>query len=473
MKPTLLQSTQQTQTLFTEQISSLELLQMSTMELRAELEFALSDNPLLEVDSSAEAPMHSDTDETAAHTETEGEISNPEADIRSTDEPLEQLFDYTPTPHDDDGRFDIASDEPNYQEELLGELRCLAITPKALCLATCLVYELDSHGLLSASLSEVAATYTPIVKEEGFTATEDEWRDALDVLRRIGPTGIGASSTTEALLLQVQALVDEGRIDTLIQSILVDTLKHNLYEVAHHSTELIERRFQVSPETVQWAFEVLRSLHPYPIVNVSDENTQFVTPELRVDVRDGVVQITMLNNTLPSLRLVSQRRMAELRETIPAEQLQLYSREAKQLLYSVEARQSTLLRIATYMVETQKAFFLEAAGTLVSLRQKDIAQALGISESTVSRAIAGKYFLCAKGTLPLSALLVQNTEVDQIGVRIRAIVEAESRDKPLSDEAIAEVLNKEGFNVARRTVAKYREELGIPSTRQRRFRDKT
>ncbi len=464
MKPALVQTGKQTQSLFSEQLSSLECLQMSSTELQARVELALADNPLLEYSAEEELLQEN----LSSPIEQDERIDNVDADIDTVEESLDYVFEHQTTlERDEDWFSNIAAEAPDFKDELLSELRCLNVSDKTLSLASCLVSELNDHGLLDEPLVAISQAYSDYVANEGVDVSASDWKDALQTLRRIGPTGIGASSVEESLFLQIDAMDSEKGLAPH-KELLRTLISSHLYEVSKNAYDSLHQELKVSIEVLENACNLIRSLNPYPIVNTAGERPSYITPELQIELAGERLSVRLLRQSLFSLKLSSERKIAELRATVSAEQLGLYLKEAKQLVHDIEARNQTLLRVAKFLAETQRDFFSSGECGLKPILQKDIAQALCLSESTISRALTGKYFICSRGTFALSDLIPSGT-TKAVEDYIAEFIRQESPTKPLSDDALVSKLDAVGYTVARRTVAKYRQTLGIPSTRERRL----
>ena len=241
----------------------------------------------------------------------------------------------------------------------------------------------------------------------------------------------------------------------------------------------------MSDEAFQVLLTLFQQLNPYPYMDLSEDRTQFVTPDVFFWVEGSQVRVQINTTPLTQIRLVSASEQARIKELLPSELWQNYLSEAKQLLYRLHSRHETLFRIAHYIGQHQAAFFTKGLAGLQPLRLIDIAEALSLAESTVSRALDGKFFSCTLGTFPFKTLLSrtvktndtaqspegETSSVAQIYERIKSLIAEESPAHPLSDQNLTDTLNAEGYQVKRRSVSKYREQLGIPTSRLRRCVD--
>lgn len=222
--------------------------------------------------------------------------------------------------------------------------------------------------------------------------------------------------------------------------------------------------------------EGFKSLNPYPAINYRGHKVEAVKPDIIVLQKGETLTVTLNEEILPKLRI--NRKYAKLAQRAKMEGRDLMRSqltEARFFLKSIADRFDTLLKVATAIVDAQKDFFVHGKKAMKGLRLQDIAEAVSLNESTISRTVSGKYLICAQGTLPLNFFFtnqVSSNDEDASGVAVRAvlqeIIDAEDKRKPLSDQKLQEALEAKGHELSRRTVAKYREVLGVPSSAQRK-----
>ena len=478
----LSQTQTQTQTLSVRQQASLELLQMPLNELLTDMSFLAADNPLLEVDSSPVSTAGSAAP--AAESPDEPSVTSPQAET-----PLEQAFEYIPSAETDDSWMERIAQPPSFKDALISELRCLRLTQSVRLRAGILVDELTGSGLLSGSLEHIATEYWPVLERDGLAVGEDAademplWLAAQKALRRICAPGVGADSVTQSLTWQLEDATRTSPVDASLLDTAMRFIRLPLADIAKGATARNARTLGVTVEALRLAQGLVHSLRPYPLQEESATRTDFITPELVVRIEDGRALVFPVSDPLTQIRWVSEQQKARIRAELPPQMWQRYLSEASALLYSLEMRQNTLLRVARFMVGHQQRYFLEGENALLPLKMQDIADALEISISTVSRTVAGKYFISPAGTRALSDLLAQqaktlpaaeNTGADEspttaaVLKAITEIVAAEPSGKPYSDARIEKALKERGFNVSRRTVTKYREQLQIPASYMRK-----
>lgn len=430
MSLALVQEARQSLTLTAAQQFSLNVLQMTEAEVADLIEEEASENPFLE---SSDAPA----------AERDEELPAPATEY----EPLERMYERWGSGEADDvGPLDFAAGEVSMTQALLEETLVLAQNPAQEAILHILVASLDERGLLIQPIAELQAAFA--VPE----ATAHDWARAQELLQNVEPGGFAARDTAEMLACQVKRKLRERECDEAAGQALLEALADGLAAAA-----------ALSPESP--AGELLRSLTPRPAAAFGSVKSSYITPDLRVSrTTEGVVIVTALGRRCT---LVAHKRGS-------AEKT--FFTRAKTLAQAVEARRSTLVALAQYVCRAQAGFLFDEA-PLVVLYQKDAADALGLSGGTVSRTIAGKYVQTPRGTLSLQSLFCEagagsGGELTREDVRglIAELVAKEDPKSPLSDADMVALLAERGLTVARRTVALYRTELGIPGRSKRRVR---
>ncbi|MDO8847738.1 MAG: RNA polymerase factor sigma-54 [Coriobacteriia bacterium] len=441
----------------------LSILAMPVAELQTLIETELLENPVLEVEEDEYEPAEPDDDRVADA-----------EDERSWDEWLDQYEELERMdgsgPRDPNVE-EINSDEfvggvVSFSEYLLEQLAMLDISDEVELAARAIVGSLDEDGFFVSNCAEIA-------RITGLTGVIAE--KALTVVQQLDPPGVGARSVREALLLQAETI---GVTSVILTSIIED----HLDDVAVNHFRKIGRSLGVSEELVRNTVEVLRLLNPRPAGAFSPGPApSYVVPDVTLR-RFGDEWLVMSNNeVVPTLR-VSPRYRSMLRSGAATDDetrryLKDKIRQAEMFMRNVDRRKDTVSRIAQIVLEVQSDFFEDGKGDLRPLRLEDVATEIGVHLSTVSRGVTGKYMATPYGLFELkhffsggyrssTGMDVAATTVKQ---RIRDLLASEDAVKPLSDQKLADALKTDGLDVARRTVAKYREELGIePSWARKR-----
>jgi RNA polymerase sigma-54 factor len=455
-------------------IQSIEILQLPLMDLRELIENELQENELLEVEEAPRETLPAPA-EPAVRVDEEG-----------TDDDSERVFDRLEGLLDADraqGRLSRAAGEEatdrkweamqntaarseTLADHLHEQLDLLEIQKDVRAAADAIIYNLDAGGILRASLTDVLAGMDEPVSLE---AAEK----GLAAVQSLDPAGVGARDLVECLLLQVDDdTPDAEATRRLIRDHLDDLKRNKIPRIAKALGLPLERIYELR--------EGLRLLNPRPGAAYSSAPTVYIRPDVIVEgVGDDYV-VRLVNDNVPRLTLSPKyRQMLQAARGDPKLR-EYYKRKvdaAKWLIEAITQRENTLERVANEIVRRQRDFLDFGLSHLRPLKMQEVADALGIHVSTVSRAISDKHVQTHRGIVPLKFFFTGGTENDDGGVesrvsikeRVRGIILAEDSQHPLSDDEVADRLSREsGLVIARRTVTKYRKALKIPSSRQRR-----
>jgi len=293
----------------------------------------------------------------------------------------------------------------------------------------------------------------------------DAAQRALDALQALEPAGIGARSVEECLTLQLREKPDADPL-------CYDLIRVHLLDIGRGALRQIARETGAPMARVLACVDVIRSLTPSPC-SLSTEAVQYIMPEFSVEAdADGQLTILFHNDYYPSFR--QDETFMRLSGTLEGEELAFARRvqaSASQLIRAIEMRQSTMEKVARIITREQRAFFL-GQYSLLPLRIEDAAREIGVHETTVYRALQGKYLYCARGTFPLSHFFQKEVSGGISTARVKEMIGDICRAGSLSDRAIAEALEKRGVNLSRRTVAKYRAQMNIDSSFRRGAEEK-
>lgn len=442
----------QTQQLNQKQQQSLRVLHMSSQELAEEVEGWLNDNPLLEkAESADEESGQPEVHYSAALPVTRKISSTEENDVWAT-----------------------VADEADFRRLLHEQVCEHPLDERQAALVHLLIDYLDDQGYLKDSIQDII-DHSPLE----WMLDEEDLAEALASLKRFDPPGTGAHDLAESLLLQLSRCEPEETVFCavkLVQGYLNDIGKITL------APQVRKQHPQYSVATIEAAQALVASLNPFPAYGYAAAgHTEYIDPDvwIRPDSETGEWKVGAFREAWPQVQL--NQEYCELVGEYGGEMPELKQKlnEAKALLLSLEQRKSTVLRLAEIILDKQADFFEFGAIGLVPLTIKDTAAELGLAESTVSRAVNRKYLACPQGVFPLryffSQAAVYADEEDGQGVSagaVKAVMETlltgEDKAKPLSDQAIADRLAMQGMVLARRTVAKYREELNFPPAHQRK-----
>jgi RNA polymerase sigma-54 factor len=333
--------------------------------------------------------------------------------------------------------------------------------------AESIIGNLDEYGWLSASLEEIAAAGEH---------TLEQVEEALRIVQSLDPAGVGASNLRECLLLQIESMNGKGGVAWQIVSNHIRLLETRQYKE-------IAKQLGRPMEHVEIAVRMIQHLNPRPGLRYSGAGARVVEPDVYF-IKDGEDYIIQMNDDdVPQLRLNAQYRRMLDRDNGATKEVRDYVRErytsAIQLMKNIEQRKQTILKVCQAIVRRQTEFLAHGLDWLKPMMIKEVAEEVGVHPSTVSRAVAGKYVHTPQGVFELRYFFSEAVQGPSGGAtpllllkrKVKKMIEDEDRSKPLTDEQITMLLQAEGINVTRRTVAKYREDMKIPSTHQRRIRN--
>ena len=461
-------------TLTAVQRQSVELLQLTGPELQQAVDDALAANPFLEAadDEAAEGQNAPEGDQDAP--QGEGlqraffdDSVGVAADFERSKEPAVLTWKKTPADYEGEARdpFEHIASVGTLSQHLLEQLACARIDEKSAAHVEWLIGNLNEEGFLAEPLAEIFANCPE-------PCSLQEAQAALALLQSFDPAGVGASDACEALIIQLRRLEQskDNPDATPEHCRLAARLLHECpAEIMKRDFKKAAKTLEASVGDVETAFALIGTLNPHPAADFADmRSLSFVVPEI-VLVREKDNWIAKLNTAVvprlgfdfENFELLTQAKLAKDEQTSWNQK----AVQAKQFLHALEYRFSTITAVAQTIVDMQRSFFTKGPSALKPLFLKDVANRLGMSESTVSRATAGKFMQTPLGTFELkhffgagfSASDGEAVSTAAVRRRIVEIIASENPAKPLSDGAIAEMLASEGIIVARRTVAKYRE----------------
>lgn len=423
----------------TQQLSqSIAMLQFTAADLTAFLEDKALENPLIEVTSGADVSTDYFYKKRKNGTQTENDF-------------LEQ----------------VASRLETLSDHLQDQIMLLDLSRSEKQIALYLIESLDSAGYLTIAPETVA---------ENLARTETEVLDVLQILQSLEPAGVAARNLQECILLQIDRSSDAPYI-------AYDLLSEHFEDFANKKWKNIAKAFDVELSDIQEVADYVRTLEPKPGSEFETETVQYVVPDLILQQQGSELVVSVARNFLPQIRFQEQyyKQMQDSKEKEVSEFLKQKTGEYDWLKKGMEQRENTLERVGKAIVWHQQAHFIDPKEPLVPLTLKEIAEEIGVHESTVSRAVNGKYLETANGVFELksyfSSALPKKKEnpEDASGVSSTSIkewiseyIEQEDKKKPLSDQKIVELLEEKDIAISRRAVAKYRLELSIPSSSKRK-----
>ena len=454
---------------------AIRLLQLTRIELREHIQELVDANPLLEheddIEQSAEPDKKNDADiETTdvRNTESEQEYSSDDFDDQSWEGDQEQWSEVASWSDDFSERQFEDTSSASLREHLLAQVRLAHFNEVDAAIATAIVYFVDDDGFLSDDIPEIRESLLPELRVE-----DDEILAVLHRVQRLEPVGVASRDTGECIRVQLQAQPAGTAGVELALRLSRDYLKL----IATNAYEDMQRETGATSENLKQALDLIRSLEPRPGNRFDNRRDEYIVPDVYVR-QDGEEWVTTLSpESNPGLRL-NKYYINLLRKSggKDAEYLQGRLQEARWLLSSLELRNRTLLKVSQCIVDTQRGFLSEGEIAMKPLILKEVADQIGVHESTVSRATTRKYMLTPRGIFELKYFFSSHVRTLDGGIisstatkaRIRILIENEPSSQPLSDQEVSQLLRDSGICVARRTIAKYRDSLGMGSSSERR-----
>ncbi len=469
LKPSLQLKLGQQLTMTPQLQQAIRLLQMPALELQAHIRELLEQNVMLEPLEDNEG---TGTYEVVAIAEPPPPPeSRRESTVEVLDEPWAQQNTGpadAPWSGDDEERQQEYADSAgeSLQDYLLSQLELARLAPRQLAIASAIVDAISDDGYLTETLEEIAQTLRPELE-----CAAGEVAAVLERVQALDPAGVGARSVGECIELQLRQLdpATPG-LDTALTIARV-----HLELVAERELTQLRRELRLSDEELACALALVRSCHPRPGATVSAGGAQYVVPDVFVRRTEHGWGVEINPATLPRVRL-NQSYASLIGRAASHASMRAQLQEARWLLKSLEIRHETLMKVARSIVERQSAFLEHGDEHMRPMILRDIAEAVGMHESTISRVTSGKYMHTPRGVFELRYFFSSQVEgadgsgtsSTAIRAKIRKLVKDEDPENPLNDGRIAQLLSSAGIPVARRTVAKYREAMGIPASSERR-----
>jgi len=460
LKPSLQLKLGQTLTMTPQLQQAIRLLQLPVLDLNAEIQEALEENIMLEMEDLPDVPQ--------ANAETTAEVRTIQAEDTWQERAAERIQDGG---WNGEGRpvAEFADESgQTLREHLLWQLEMEHFTPRQVVIGEAIVDSISDDGYLSVDLDEISASLDP-----KSAISLEEIEVTLDKVQRLDPIGVGARSISECIILQLKQL------DTATPglSLAIDLAASHLDLVASRDYGELRRSLRTSEEDLHDALALVKSCNPKPGLAVSPAAAEYVIPDVFVRKIDNHWTVEISPTGIPRLS-VNQQYARLLRGSGDHAVLRSQLQEARWLIRSLEIRNETLMKVATCIVSRQTEFLEHGDEAMKPMVLRDVAEEIGMHESTISRVTTNKYMHTPRGVFEfkyffsshLSSVDGEDQSSTSVRAKIRKLIGAENPGKPLSDSKIAKMLAEEGITVARRTVAKYRESMNITSSSERRKR---
>jgi RNA polymerase sigma-54 factor len=474
MKPTLQFRLSQHLTLTPQLQQSIRLLQLSTVELNQEIERMLMENPILEredVEGDAQAAFTPPRDAPQSAPEQSAPASDePPAEPRREDWLLEFAAPARGSDDEDEGeRLFAAPELPTLRDHLNQQLTLTGIGERDRALVAMLIDVLDDDGYLTQPLEEIAALFSAEAEVD-----LEELGIALRHLQNMEPAGVGARTPGECLVLQLRA--DAALRARPACALAIEIADKHLQLLASRDYARLRSLTGAQEDELRAAQKLIQSLNPRPGAAFARVETRYMIPDVIVRKVKSVWRASLNPEAMPRLRI--NRLYADLagRARNGANALASQLQEARWMIKNVQQRFDTILRVSQAIVDRQRHFFEHGEVAMRPMVLREIADTLGLHESTISRVTTQKFMATPRGTYELKYFFGSHVATDTGGAAsstairalIKQLVAAEDARSPLSDARIAQVLGQQGIVVARRTIAKYRESLQIPPVNQRK-----
>ena len=485
MKPGLNQSTQLRQELKINPrlYQAMDLLYMPLLDLQQHLKQELLNNPFLEMVEPEEEEEEEGTETEEAPAPAEEKTANDEIDWEGI---LLDGFDAggRREEHEEKEYYEpVTVDTRDLSDHLRDQIALLDLDPRQMLLADEFIGNINEDGYLACPVEDIRQSINDVVLKAAEATdrdpsevpvyTEEEVSRMLETVQALDPAGVGARDLRECLMLQLK---DAG----LEQSVPYRLVRDCFDELINHRWSEISKRFGISPSDVQKAADEIAKLDPKPGLVYSDASDNYIIPDLVVEKIDGRYHVFLNDANLPRLKLSrAYQEIARDKKKFDGENKEFISNKlnsANWMIQAIEQRRQTMLKVMNYIVERQREFFEKGVQFLKPLTLREVAEVINMHESTVSRVTNEKFVQTPRGVLPLkfffssglSTTAGEDVSARGIKAQIQKLVSEENPKHPLTDQAIVNILKESGVQIARRTVAKYRDQLGVLSARMRK-----
>jgi len=485
MKPGLNQSTQLRQELKINPrlYQAMDLLYMPLLDLQQHLKQELLNNPFLEMVEPEEEEEEEGAETEEAAAPEEEKVASDEIDWEGI---LLDGFDAggRREEHEEKEYYEpVTVDTRDLSDHLRDQIALLDLDPRQMLLAEEFIGNINEDGYLACPVDDIRQSINDVVLKAAEASdrdlaevpvyTEDEVTRMLETVQALDPAGVGARDLRECLMLQLK---DAG----LEQSVPYRLVRDCFDELINHRWSEISKRFGISPSDVQKAADEIAKLDPKPGLVYSDASDNYIIPDLVVEKIDGKYHVFLNDANLPRLKLSrAYQEIARDKKKFEGENKEFISNKlnsANWMIQAIEQRRQTMLKVMNYIVERQRDFFEKGVQYLKPLTLREVAEVISMHESTVSRVTNEKFVQTPRGVLPLKFFFssgLSTTGGEDVSARgikdqIQKLVENEDPKHPLTDQAIVNILKESGVQIARRTVAKYRDQLGVLSARMRK-----
>jgi RNA polymerase sigma-54 factor len=475
---------------------AIRLLQLSSMELQTEIQQALESNPML--DNGEDTPPSDENQDQAATTENTNDAGASESGTESSrdndidmqtsaeipdelpvDSAWEDIYENvqnysSAAPDSSDREFDIQDTRnENIQDHLMWQISMLPINSTDMTIAETLIDSIDDDGYLHTPLDELCQSLNE-QRVNGEAIEIDEIEAVLSLIQNLDPAGIAARNLQECLLLQLKQYPSA----TPWLNEAINLVSHYMSLLGNHDYAQLMRKLKISEDNLREVIKLIQSMNPRPGSQLSNKRVEYIVPDVYVKKVKGTWKVELNPDTAPRLKINPYYASLIKRADNSNDNVYLKNQlqEARWFLKSLQSRNETLLKVASSIVKYQQGFLEHGDEAMKALVLHDIAEEVDMHESTISRVTTRKYMHTPRGIYELKYFFSSHVstatggEASSTAIRavIKKLIESENSMKPLSDSKIADILKEKGINVARRTVAKYREAMKIPPSNERK-----
>ncbi|MFO6423259.1 RNA polymerase factor sigma-54 [Motilimonas sp. KMU-193] len=480
MKPTLQLRLGQQLTMTPQLQQAIRLLQLSTLELQQEIQEAIESNPLLEIEENE----HSG-DEPSYDNDTSSQLETSEAMAQNDipDElPTDSTWDDTFTTNagssstgvgsggDDSDYIYQGETSANLQDHLIWQMELTPFSETDRAIALAIIDAIDESGYLTVSSEDILES----VVSDDLEVELDEVEAVLKRLQHFDPLGVGARSAQECMLIQLNQISP----DTPWLAEAIAIIKEHMDLLANRDYRTLSRKTKLKEEELREVMRLIHTLEPRPGNAVVELDAQYIVPDVSVQKKAGRWVVELNPDSMPKIRVNDQYAAfaKQTRNSDDSQFIRSHLQEAKWFIKSLESRNETLMKVANCIVQHQVAFFEYGDEAMKPMVLNDVAEAVEMHESTISRVTTQKFMHTPRGIFELKYFFSSHVATESGGecsstairALIKKLVAAETPAKPLSDSKITQLLADQGIKVARRTIAKYRESLNIPPSNQRK-----
>ena len=458
---------------------AIRLLQLSTLELQQEIQTVLDSNMMLEIPEEESTTVTAEEKDTKTVDEVTSEGSQEQLpDELPIDTSWDEIYDTTATPISQSQANDTVQPDPgsiNAAEQtlfdhLMWQMELTNFSENDRAIATSIIDSIDDSGYLSSSIDDIFEHLSNNIND----LEVDEITAVLHKIQSFDPPGIAAQNLQDCLLIQLKQLPR----DTPFLELAIDLIENQMTALGNQDSTKLKRQLSIDDEELANIIELVQSLNPHPGSLIQPSAAEYITPDVYVKKIKGQWRVSINGEVASNIRInpLYQSLIKRGDKSDDAQTMKNHLQEARWFIKSLQSRNETLLLVSQQIVDYQQEFLEHGAIAMKPLVLRDIAEQVDMHESTISRVTTQKYMHTPNGIFELKHFFSSHVSTDSGGecsataIRafIKELVKSEDCKKPLSDNKIATILSDRGINVARRTIAKYRESINIPSSSQRK-----